>query len=494
MRAANFLFLILGILIFNPPGSCSQHQLLPQRELQPKAQYQRHLQIAFPGNFLGDLVQFDPQGTPHPARSWEIPPLLDSLRHDRTWETLVIGVGNEASIFSAPSVLAKGTLEDILARSCHYDIGAVGPQDLARFRRDRRLPDALYQRVWSNVESLTGDSGFPSHRLLAVAGYRVALFSLVSGSLLDDLPMQEWGGLSVDNPARCLRRLMPLAADSDLILVVCHLDQADLFELLADADPRMRFIIVPQSSGKPLIPSSARSVTWIIGAGSTELTVYRREPRTGTHDWEKWHRFEIEKACATKAGEAIFSPHRKAFEKDWFTPKFFLNTKDLPPGRIYRFSPAFHARLAREIGRSDISIVGLEDEIPRGERALSPANIFAHFKNRFLREFELSGVALKSLFFTLGHGNFSSRLGLAGARCAFLAGNPQNLTVRGKPINERLKYRVMLDSNVYEDTSFKAVIMNAKRLGRRGLTLWDAWLELFSSVSHDSGIVERDSQ
>lgn len=530
------------------------------------------LQIALIGNLQGALVGFDRQGDPVPAPPWQIPALLDALRRERPWETLVIGVGNDYSIRSPSSVLLDGRLEEALATACRPAVRCLGPADLARFRQAKGLDPMVHDRVWSNPEPIPGATGrpfepdpapspFPPFQLVTAGGRSIAVLSLVSSSFLADLPTREWGIEGAENPARCLRRLLPELASADLLLVVCHLDADDLRELLAEADPRARFLLVRPpddlavvaAAAAPSQPTGTISATplrrhgwrgdtdvsrtakesppsprllgrgaayppapppprrrdcfaappetrpeppvWEVAPFGTEVSVYRREVREGAPDAERWHRFPLDRARLEAAGEALGAPHLALFRKDWQTPRFYLSTRDFPAHSLYRLSPAFHACLAKTAGRSDLGLVAVADEPPGDERGLSPSVLLPRFENRFLREYQVSGKALKTLFFTLGRGTFPFRIGLAGGWARFLGGVPRPATVQDRPIKDANKYRVMMDANLYLDPVVQPFLATARPSGRRGLTLWDAWLDLLPRVPHGgygTPIVEGD--
>ncbi len=558
-------------------------------------------------------------GDPVPGIAWQTPEFVETWRREPPWATVVIAVGNDHSLQAPSTFLAPGTLEDTLIDACHPDVRALGPLDLIPFRRGGSLPPAVWRRLWSNPRGVDDSRppAFPALQRFEAAGRRVAVLCLISETRLDDLPTRDWGIEGAENPARCLRRLRPELAGSDVVFVVCHLTATDLREVLAEADPRLRFLVVEpgpddpdpprdlgnggiagktgtrprgasgarwfatrpdsgaslpteptetadeadsrqparpgrlspagrapvvlplpgsarlprftplpsdrfqpasgfasndgpsprQTSGSRSQPSAPGSLTarrppspspnetgpvWFIPPYGATVTAYRRERREGAPDWERWHRIPLDLARPDTAGSARAAPHLAAFTKDWRTPRFYLNLAELPAGTLYRLSPDFHARLVRESGRSDLALVALADERPTDRRGLTPELLFPRFANRWLREVELSGTALQTLFFALGRGTFPHRIGLAGASCTFLGGVPHRWSVQGNPVVDGRRYRVMLDSLLYPDPVLAPALAGARPSGRRGLTLWDAWLDLLPQTAHGAPIAEGD--
>lgn len=523
-------------------------------------------------------------GDPVPAIAWQTPEFIERWRREPPWATLVIAVGNDHSLHAPTTFLAPGTLEESLIEACRPDVRTLGPLDLIPYRRGGRLPQAVQQRVWSNPRGVNeAPPHFPALQRIEVAGRQIAVLCLISETRLDDLPTRDWGIEGAENPARCLRRLRSALSDIDLGLVVCHLTSTDLREVLAEADPRLRFLVVepepddpdpprPQDiklqgnpsvtrheppserpgrrgpSGQPPValplprsatfprhtplpsdrrppvsglsrrfrpstrqshpddlsapgttlapqlgstPDTTGSVCFIPRYGTT-LIAYRRERREGAPDWERWHRFSLDLARLDTAGAARAATGLAAFTKDWRTPRFYLNLNELPAGTLYRLSPDFHADLVRQSGRADLAMVALTDEPPTDRRGLTPAFLFSRFANRWLRQYELSGTALETLFFALGRGTFPLRIGLAGASCTFLGGVPGQCSVQGNPVVDGKRYRVMLDASLYRDPRLAPALTGSRPAGRRGLTLWDAWLDLLPQTAHGAPIAEGD--
>jgi hypothetical protein len=537
-----------------------------------------------PAGMPEDPSQAHDPGDPVPAIAWQTPEFIETWRREPPWATLVIAVGNDHSLYAPTTFLAPGTLEESLIEACRPDVRTLGPLDLIPYRRGGRLPPAVQQRVWSNPRGVNeAPTPFPALQRIEAAGRRIAVLCLISETRLDDLPTRDWGIEGAENPARCLRRLRPALTDIDLGLVVCHLTGTDLREVLAEADPRLRFLVVepepddldpprprdtrlpgapyvthhehpaerpgrrgphgqapvalplpesvtlprptplpsdrrppvsalprglpspasqphpdghsaPRTTLAPQLgstPNTTGSVCFIPRYGTTVIA-YRCERREGAPDWERWHRFSLDLARLGTAGAARADPGLAAFTKDWRTPRFYLNLKELPTGALYRLSPDFHADLVRQSGRADLAMVALTDEPPTDRRGLTPAFLFSRFANRWLRQYELSGTALQTLFFALGRGTFPLRIGLAGASCTFLGGVPYQWTVQGNPVVDGKRYRVMLDASLYHDPRLAPALTGGRPAGRRGLTLWDAWLELLPQTAHGAPIAEGD--
>ncbi|HOY67967.1 MAG TPA: hypothetical protein PLP29_13850 [Candidatus Ozemobacteraceae bacterium] len=437
------------------------------------------LQIVVTGNLAGHAAALTDRGELLSAPAWGVADLIRKLRREHGFATLVIGVGNDASIASPLSVAGAGCLERAWAAEAGIEFQALGPADLAVCAANPSLPADLFTRLWTNVTRADGEQAFPGWKRARLGNRSVTVACLISPSLLADIPLSRWQDLRVEDPLRALYRLRAQAPATDLKLLVCHLDTADTARIakLARRDEVLLRVSQKTASSEQFAPSGPEIHD--VPDGNRSLLVIRRFARlVGQTDVEV-RRLPLAKLRETgsppgpRLADAVRTVSARLFQ-----PLRVLNTRELPDAPPYEVHLDTHARLAAAALRADAALITAPAQTAwLRDRIVTPAGVCNAFGNRRLRLYCLPGPVLHQLFFRLSHGSFSRRLGSYGLVLDLPGGAPRRLVVAGRPIEERKLYNVALDEGLFDDPTLRDLIGSDDLPGSRGITLWNAWLD-----------------
>lgn len=457
------LFVCL-LLFLTIPGVC-------------RAVWPPDIQLIVTGNLAGNVASLAEDGGITPAGCWSVPELISKLRREHHASSLVIGVGNDADVRSPLTVAGGGSVERGWAKDAGIDVLALGPADLAACGTAPSLPGDLLKRLWTNVSTATGDQVFPGWKRTRISNRSITVASLISRSRLADVPLSRWRNLVVEPPLHALHRMRAQAPDSDLKILVCHLDDDDFAdlsrtaradELLLRVRPEADAFERPVGSDK----ASSGSETYLVGNGSRSLLVIRRcSAEGGRTDVEERH-LPLAKMRTMNTPSSL-----SLLSSTLHSPLRVINTLDRSDPPPYEPRLEAHARIVRLAMRADIGLVG------KGtgsswfrDRVITPLSIFSAFENRRLRLYNLPGPAVRQLFFRLLHGSFPRRIGSDGVGLSLSAGMPKNLVINGQRLDERGVYKVAVSEELFDDPSVAGILGGNDVPGSHGMTLWDAWI------------------
>lgn len=441
-----------------------------------RADWAPDIQLIVTGNLAGNIASLSEAGEITPAGCWSVPELLRKLRREPHTSSLVIGVGNDADFRLPLTIAGGGSVERSWATTAGIDVLTLGPADLAACGTARSIPGDLLKRIWTNVSTAAGDQVFPGWKRTRISNRSLTIASFISRSRLDDVPLSRWRQLVVEPPLHALNRMRAQAPDSDLKILVCHLDDDDFADLsgAARADELLLRVSTdtierPAGFEKP----STGPETHIVGNGSRSLLVIRRFSAEGGRTDVEARRLPLGKMRTPNVSPALSS-----LASTLHRPLRVINTLEYSDPPPYQPLANTHAGIVRRAMRADIALVAhASGSSWFRDRVITPLSVFSAFENRRLRLYNLPGSAVRQLFFKLLHGSFSSRIGSAGIVLSLSTGMPKNLVINGQPLDERGVYKVAVSDDLFDDPSVVAILGENDVPGERGMTLWNAWID-----------------
>ncbi|HNW35235.1 MAG TPA: hypothetical protein PKM25_09910, partial [Candidatus Ozemobacteraceae bacterium] len=365
----------------------------------PASAWPPDIQLIVTGNLAGNVASWSQDGEFSPTGAWGVAELIRKLRRERRFASLVIGVGNDSALTSPVTVAGGGAIERAWGKDCNVEIQALGPGDLIACRMNDALPAALMTRIWTNVERADAERVFPGWASTRISGCRINLASLISPSLLADVPLFRWHDLRVEDPLRALHRMRSQAPEADLTILVCHLDAPDSARIMAAAHPTDLLLQVP-AAGRPFDlaaheqPNGKTPETHMIPDGTKALLIIRRFAREAGQTDIQTRRLPLHALRNVPAG-----PHMaaaiSAASSGLHTPLHVMNTSEFPDAPPYFASPEAHAGLVCAVTRADVALITSETDGCFHERVITPLSVFSAFKNRRVRLYNLAGHALR---------------------------------------------------------------------------------------------------
>jgi|GEM_PF-1978668 len=447
----------------------------------PVSAWPQDIQLIITGNLAGNAASWSPDGKFSQTGAWEVAELINKLHLEHGFDSLVIGVGNDPALTSPLTAAAGGAIERAWAKDCNTDIQALGPGDLLACGMNKALPIDLMTRIWTNVERADGEHVFPGWVSACVSDRRIILASLISSSLLADVPLFRWHDLRVEDPLRALHRMRAEAPKADLTILVCHLDNADFARITTAAHSGDLLLRVPSPTRLSGVdphgpPIGEMPEIHTVPNGAQALLVIRRFAREAGQTNLQTRRLPLHNTRYTPAG-----PHMaaaiSAAAATLHRPLRVINTSEHPDAPPYFAIPEAHARLVCQATRADVALISTpEADGCFHDRVITPLSLFSAFKNHRIRLYNLSGRNLRELFLRLSHGSFSKRLGSHGISLDLPGGLPKSLVINGRNLDDRAVCKIALDEGLFDDPSVKSILGNGDLPGSRGTTLWDAWL------------------
>jgi hypothetical protein len=391
--------------------------------------------------------------------------------------------GNAFSRFSPVSVLANGEVEESLMKACHFDIVALGPTDLERFREKRVFSSDLFSRIWTNVEYAPGINPFVEARVLENTTEKVGVGSLIDPVLLKCHPIVAWNGYSVENPARAIRRMRLRHPLVRAWVWVGHLTTTQVFVLLPLLPDRDRLLWVPPGEDPDAeeklgdeIHRGMHPRIWCLDQGSRQVLSIRTEVREGGRQVDSIRRLDpVPEQSTGFAPPPFMTPSLRKLRAELVKPLRIIPFSEHPLNVPFQISPALHARLAREMLRSDFALLGFPEVPYQTVRIWNMGAIVALIPPSGLREYEVSGKELSNLLEMLFQRQSPLFLGLDGAQGGFLNHQITRFRLSSGMIQSDRRYRVTLNAELYDDPVIRNGLPDRAEPGKHGWTLWDCW-------------------
>jgi hypothetical protein len=451
------------------------------------------IHLAMVGNWRGGMADLRDAENPRPAASWHTPTLLNQLRKKYA-ETLVIGIGNECDAARPESYLLNGWMESELAEQCRLDVRMMGPRDFSIVKDWKRARPEFFGKIFTNIAASPGVHPFPGWVTRRRAGRNWGFACLISPEAFAESPLHTLGGYDLEDPIRAYHRLLATMPAVHELLVVCHLSQADLKRLQDVATRETRLIwvpteVLPEAVAHRYITGREESV-WLAPFGGKSLLTVRWEVREGGKNVFLFNRFPLENVEA-RDGLAFWPYLAKEFRQNLLKTGRVIHFAEHPHSRPYRFRASYAAEVVKNFMRSDIVMIGLDDEPWKQERFISPKLIFETVPPRYLREYTMTGRELKQIAESMFAAGSPLRPGVDGASFGFLNGLVQSARTGHKTIDERASYRVTFDSGIYAQPPWKKRFDRLQQTGKIGFTLWDAWFEELYKMPFDRSLVRE---
>lgn len=451
------------------------------------------IQLFFPGNFSGNAVYLTESSEPLPGSCWKAPSLLlPLLRKDKTLN-LVIGIGNDSSIFSIPSFLTDGQVEREIISQCACNSESVGSEDLQVFR-NRLLSSQIRERVLTNIEPEDGFSIFKPYNLMTVKNTRFWHFNFLGLAGFKQLPLQKWGKIKPEDPSRSIRRMNPQFESSDVTVSTAHMGRKECLNLAQELNkhPGIHLLVqIPPGSSRPefsCIEPERHGKVFIFSVRNgwerlAMLKVFRRNfgyPRLSLR------MLPYEKA-ETGSSLRDFSRVRKMLGEELYATLNLVPTTIKPSTAPFRFHPDLHAKFAKAYMKTDVSIIKIPEESFKLDNVVSVVNCLSAIGNEKLFRFRISGRELEKLINGIINSSTKPLPNLSGCSFNIFAGKATNILVGKFELRPEKSYNVSINMGLLRDPGLGKLFPMEKLEPFEGTTLWDVWKSQLKSLK-----IERD--
>jgi hypothetical protein len=439
------------------------------------------IQIFMPGNFAGKAFALNEQKKPIAAGCWKAPSLLRSFLQDKTKEQIVLGCGNDSSIYSLTSFITEGSCDRQLVELCEPIAAAVGPADLMIFRKNH-LNDEIRRRVLTNLEYPNDHQIFLPYRQFSADSTRIWFFNFIGAEGFSMLPLDNWGQMGFESPARTLRRKNLGISENDFTLSMAHMNKTECQNLARELNliPGHHIIVQVPYPGEEaafsrtdiLRENKVFFISLSDGAGRLPLlSIFRRN--------QGYPRISLRMLPYAKSDGKIASTVPANTQIDLQNRLFetlnMIPTTIRPSTAPFCFKPELHARLINEQMRTDVSMIFAPEEKFKTDNVISLADCLSAFSNEKLFQFRISGEKLQQAIEEIMAWRGSRNPVFAGLNFSMFANRPQNIKVGRFALMPRKLYNISINREMLDFIKKRNILPPDSVEAYKGDTLWDVW-------------------
>jgi hypothetical protein len=444
------------------------------------AEVYQPVQIILPGNIQGKSVKPGTGLEIYPDLCWRLPETIAGLRRNRNIATIVLATGNDSSIFMPLSFLSKGALERELIAQTTPDAAALSHNDLEMYSTGL-LDSSIKTRIWTNTDGEF--SLFRSHALKRSGKRNIWFFNFIGHEQCRQLPLENWGQFSIDDPGRAIRRhAFPVQKD-DYTISIVYLDAAGIASLASELKylPGYHFIIqIPSTGEKPLFSTIY---------GEQEQNLFKMSLQPGhsflpvlnifSRNFSAAPRMTLRMLPLTKtsgnSGNNLFWTSINRFKEDFVKTVRLIKTTHQASTSAFRLKRSLHAHLLRSHSGCDIAIVMPPEQALFTDNVIATGHILTGFANQRTRRFRLNGQALLSLLEKAMALDSMNQLVYSGCDIKYSGGRITSLQINGQEYDSANNYSIATTEVTCNASGFASLFENAEFEPVNGQTLWQVW-------------------
>lgn len=456
------------------------------------------LQIILPGNFRGQATELATDLHVTPALCWRVPETIRGLQKNRDVNTLIFATGNDSSIFSPLSFLSAGAIERDLINSLNPDAASLSPDDI-EVLAGQTLPADLKQRIWTNVESASGQLIFNSHGKKAIGSKKLWFFNFISKDYCSNLPFDKLGEFDIDEPSRALRRLEFAVASQDYTITTAYLNNKDLNSLIGQLKQLKGYhflIHLPHGSEKPRF-----SVIY----GEVEENIFKMSLRPGhavlpvLNIFSKNHgaprmtlrMLPLAKSPATVAETMVQAAKARLAARTNETLRL-IKTIHQASTSSYHFRQQVHAQIVQNQTGCDLTFLLAPSMENFNDNVICTGQLLASFNNDRIRRIRVQGQELLGLFEKLIKGPKAQSFVFAGCAVTYLAGKITSFRIGGQALDLKQQYLCATSESSLQDKVFNDFGSNHALEMPDGQTLWQLWQNGLKSLRIEDKLLIDD--
>lgn len=439
------------------------------------------IQVILPGNFRGAATELLPGIKANPALCWRIPETIKGLQRNQSNYTVVFATGNDSSIFAPLSFLSSGSIERYLINAANPEAAGISPDDLEVFA-GKPLNAEIKKRIWTNLESTTGKLIFNSHFKKSLGSKNLWLFNFISADLCRNLALETMGQLSIDEPARSLRRLAFGIESKDYTISFAYLGQKDLQSLIAQLKkmPGHHFLIhIPTGNEKPVYSiyygeQDEKIFKMSLMPGHSFLPVLNIFSKNIGSPRMTLRMLPLSKSQET-GSETLFHNARSRIKEELYQTLRLIKTTHQASTSAFRFKPQLHARLLQNRTGCDLAFLIAPPMKHLNDNVVSMGHILASLNNERIRQVRLKGSEIRSLFEKLISARGSEDFVFSGCDVNYLGGRITSFKLGNQELTAEKTYLCATSEGSLQDIILASYMADKTFETHDGLTLWQIW-------------------
>ncbi|MFZ5951382.1 MAG: hypothetical protein ACOYXC_11800 [Candidatus Rifleibacteriota bacterium] len=452
------------------------------------------IQIFLPGNFNAGAINLTETLEPIPAACWKAPSLIETFKRFSPGAiNIVYGTGNDSSIYDPVSFCSDGKYERDLIRRCRPDAAATAPDDLLIFRSSLLSPE-IRQRILTNLEPENEYPAFPPFGIKKLDNCNLWFFNFFGKEQFAGLPLESWGQLKPENPARALRRINPSIGKDDISLSIVYLSRSEAEELVKEFNnfPGTHLIIQISDQTNPPYFSEIdpqridRCFTLSLKNGVARLPLIKIFRRNNGYPRLSLRLLPYEKA---ETGTAMhdFAKIRPELGEALYQTLTMITTRVRPSTAPFRFNPATHAGFCKSQTSSDVAIMQIPEENHKTDNVISCVALFNSFANEKIFTARIKGKHLLMLIIDILRRWDKPIPVFSGISFSYFADSLKNVNIGRFPLMPEREYSLTFNDSFLRHPVGSRLMTGATLEPFDGTTLWDIWKNQLKSLKIESG-------
>lgn len=456
------------------------------------------IQVILPGNFRGAATELLPSLKTNPALCWRIPETIKGLQRNQSNDTVVFATGNDSSIFAPLSFLSYGAIERDLINAANPEAAGLSPDDLEIFA-GKPLNAEIKERIWTNLESETGKLIFNSHGKKTLGSKNLWLFNFIGADFCKNLAIGTMGQLTIDEPARSLRRLAFAVGSKDYTISFAYLAQNDLQSLIAQLKktPGYHFLIqIPTGNEKPIYSvyygeQDENIFKMSLMPGHSFLPVLNIFSKNNGAPRMTLRMLPLSKSQDT-GSESLFQRAKARIKDELHQTLRLIKTTYQASTSSFTFKPQLHARLIQNRTACDLAFLIAPPMKHLNDNAVSTGHILSSFNNDRIRQVKLNGSEIRSLFEKLISARGTEDFVFSGCDVNYIGGRITSFKLGNQELAAEKTYLCATSEGSLQDIICASYMANQTFAAPDGQTIWRIWQNGLKSLRISEDLLLND--
>lgn len=434
------------------------------------------VQVLLPGNFQGQTVKINSDLSVKATDAWKGPALSEALRADGKFDTIVVGAGNNSSVFSEMSYLDNGTIERNLLKHHKPDATMISAADL-EFFNNKRLAPLVANSIWTNIKYNSTPYPFKSYYSTTSSNRKIRVFNFIGANKCKNITPGSWGDFEVESPERTIRRLDIDFDKNDIAIITVELDELELRSLVNQLKRESGTFVVldyKYDNTSYLLKRDQNVYRASIRPGYKRLTRVEVNFRTWSEPRITLRALPYSQADI-KNKQQLFAKEKPRLQKILREPLKIINTELQASTSVFNFKAKTLAKLIKMHTNADISFVERPQMNFLNDNIIRTGNLVLMNSNDRVRIIRIPGSRLPKVLEGIFQQRGKRDIALYGVEFSLFGTRANEIRVNGVPANQHRDYRLAITDQTLKDSNYKKLFEDMTFESYYGITKWNVW-------------------
>lgn len=441
----------------------------------------RPLQIYLPGNFNGGAASFNEGLKVSLSKQWALPALANSLIRLKERDTVTIGLGGNASLFSPVGFLFGGEVENALLNEFKPDARMVGASEL-ELLAGKCVPQAMLSHILTNHSTADGKNLFKEYALVPFSGGQVLIFNFIEPDLLK-VPPLFYSNFRPENPVRSLLRAKTLLNgfnDKTITFSAACLNKKSCLALANELKKLKGIHIIAQIQSNGLksefstVSIERQGNVFIFSLPACRDTLPIIEIFFKSFGLPRL-RLRMPSSAKQRLESEKFFPIVSKIKNELVKPLKVISPSTQPTESVFSFKPSALAKMLNGFNSANAGMAAAPCARCFTSNVICKGHILSAFENDRVFALSLTGSELTAFLSELIYKSAHSRLAFAGIELKWAAHRLIELKINGEPCLTNRRYFINTTEHTLKYLKGFGLELKAKCL-YNGNSLWEILL------------------